>query len=81
MTVGGRELYPVAWTVGRPAIGHHSLRVAMVREAFGVIVRDGDGVRAYLVDGRVVTLTELAAEYPSMADAVATLGQTGFASL
>jgi hypothetical protein len=67
VTIGGRVLFPIAWTVGRPAIGRHSLRVAMVREAFGVIVRDDEGVRVFLTDGRTVSVDELVDTCPSLA--------------
>jgi hypothetical protein len=73
VTIGGRVLFPIAWTVGRPAIGHHSLRMTMVREAFGVIVREDEEVRVFLTDGRIVSPAELVDMYPSLRDAVAAL--------
>jgi len=45
----------------------------MVREAFGVIVREDEEVRVFLTDGRIVSPAELVDMYPSLRDAVAAL--------
>lgn len=71
--IGDRELIPIAWTVGRPVVKSHTLRVAMCREAFGVIVRDDNGLRVLLADGRVLTVNELVAAHPSLEAAVSSL--------
>ena len=73
--VGRLVLVPIAWTVGRPALRGRNLSVAMCREAFGVIVLDGENARAFLVDGRVMSLDELAVECPSLRDALDALRQ------
>ena len=72
--IGNYELIPIAWTVGRPVVKAHALRVAMCREALGVIVRDDDSVRVFLSDGRVITVGELVASYPSLEAVVSSLG-------
>ncbi len=50
-----------------------TLHVAICREAFGVVVRDGKSLRALLVDGRVLSMNELVEAYPSLAGVVAAL--------
>ena len=70
VTIGGRELIPIAWTVGRPVMRGHSLYMAMCREALGVILRDDSGLRVLLADGRALTTAQLMAEQPSLRDAV-----------
>lgn len=71
--MGDRVLIPVAWTVGRPVVRRHGLTACMCREALGVIVRDDEGFRVLLCDGRVLSLSELVEECPSLHDAVAGL--------
>jgi len=73
VTIGGRELIPIACSVGRPVIRGHVLNVAMCREALGVIVRDDSGLRALLADGRELTMAQLVAEHPLLHDAVSAL--------
>ena len=73
VTVHGRELIPIAWTVGRPVMRGHALNVAMCREALGVIVRDDSGLRVLMADGRALTTAQLMAEQPSLRDAVSAL--------
>jgi len=73
VTVHGRELIPIAWTVGRPVMRGHALNVAMCREALGVIVQDDSGLRVLMADGRALTTAQLMAEQPSLRDAVSAL--------
>jgi hypothetical protein len=73
VTIGDHELIPIAWTVGHPVVKPRTLRVAMCREALGVIVRDDVGLRVFLADGRVMTADELVVAHPSLAGSVAAL--------
>ena len=75
MDIAGRVLIPIVWTVGRPVVRGHSLTMTMCREALGVIVRDDAESRVFLVDGRVMSLEELSAEYPELKDPVSSLRQ------
>lgn len=70
VNVGGWVLIPIAWTVGRPVLRRRSLSAAMCREAFGVVVRDQAELRVLLCDGRVMSLDELATDYPSLREAL-----------
>ena len=73
VSVGGREVIPIAWTVSRCDVGRGMLNLVVVREAFGVIIRDTAGCRALLCDGRTMTLDELAALSPGLRDPLAAL--------
>jgi hypothetical protein len=73
VTIGGHELIPIAWTVGRPVMRGHALYMAMCREALGVIVREDASLRVLMADGRVLTTAQLMAEQPSLRDAVSAL--------
>ncbi len=73
VSVGGREVIPIAWTVSRRDVRGGILNSVVVREAFGVIIRDSDACRVLLCDGRTMTFDELAAEYPSLRDTAAAL--------
>jgi hypothetical protein len=71
--VGTLDVYPIVWTVVRRDVSARGLSMVMCREAFGVVVRRDEGARAYLVDGRVLTVEDLALEHPSLADGLATI--------
>jgi hypothetical protein len=71
--VGSLDLYPVVLALVRRDIRGHALSVVMCREALGVVVRRHSEVRAFMVDGRVLTVEELALEHPSLADGLAAI--------
>lgn len=71
--VGSLDLYPIALTLMRRDIKGHALSLVMCREALGVVVRWNSGAHVHMVDGRVLTVEELALEHPSLADGLATI--------
>lgn len=73
VSVGGREVIPIAWTVSRCDIRGSLLNLVVVREAFGVIIRDPAACRALLCDGRTMTLDELATGCPDLREPLAAL--------
>ncbi len=73
LRVAGHDLIPIVWTSGRRVWRSGSLMIAMCREAIGVIVQDGTGLRVFLADGREITVEQLLCEYPSLRDGVSSL--------
>jgi len=71
--VGAHDLYPIVWTLVKRDIKGRCLSLMMCCEALGVVVRQDSECRALMVDGRELTVDELALEHPSLAEALAAL--------
>ncbi len=71
--VAEHDLIPIVCTVGRRDWFSKGFMMAICREAIGVIVRDDAGLRAFLTDGREITIEQLVSQYPSLSDAVSAL--------
>ncbi len=71
--VGDYTLFAIARTVRRPAARARGACVALTREAVGVVVRGPSGITALMADGRALSIEQLLAEHPALADAVSAL--------
>jgi hypothetical protein len=73
VSLAGYELTPISWTYCHRFDRGRFVSVTMAREALGVIVHDARGHKVLMVDGRELTLAELALEYPSLSDSISHL--------
>ena len=73
VSIAGCAFTPISWTLRHRLDRGRFVSLSMAKEALGVIVHDADGYRALMVDGRELTLAELALEYPSLADSLSQL--------
>ena len=73
VSIAGYKLTPISWTARHRLDRGRFVSLTMAREALGVIVHDAEGHRALMVDGRELTLAELALEYPSLSNSLAQL--------
>ncbi|MFW6102915.1 MAG: hypothetical protein ACOC7M_01325 [Chloroflexota bacterium] len=65
IAIDGFSVTPIAVTIVL-GLSHPGAPVVIVREALGAIVRDVRGIRVLMVDGRELTLAELASEHPGL---------------
>jgi hypothetical protein len=70
VSIAGYEFTPISWTLRHRLDRDTFVSLSMAKEALGVIIRDVEGYRALMVDGRELTLEELALEYPSLAESL-----------
>ena len=73
VSMAGYVFTPVSWTVRHHIERGRFMSFSMAKEALGVILHDAEGYRVLMVDGRELTLAELSAEYPSLADSLSQL--------
>jgi hypothetical protein len=73
VSIAGYELTPISWTYRHRLERGRFMSFTLAREALGVIVHDDSGHRVLMVDGRELTLEELAVEYPSLLDSLSCL--------
>ena len=73
VSIAGYEVTPISWTYRHRFDRGRFVSLTIAREALGVIVRDAAGYQVLMVDGRELTLAELALEYPSLSDSISRL--------
>jgi len=73
VSIAGYEFTPISWTLRHRLDRDRFVSLSMAKEALGIIVHYADGYRVLMVDGRELTLAELALEYPSLSDSLSGL--------
>jgi hypothetical protein len=73
ISVAGYELTPISWTAIHRFDRDRFVSLSMTGEALGVIVHDAGGHRVLMVDGRELSLAQLAVEYPSLSESLSRL--------
>ena len=73
VSIAGYMFTPISWTFRHRLHHGRFVSLSMAKEALGVIVHDAEGFRVLMVDGRELTLAELALEYPYLSDSLSQL--------